>query len=174
MVLHNRRKRNAFYTEQHKIYSTRLIAAIETEKAGIPLAEDQLLILSREKKKIEAEEQKKALGYWGRAKRAVVGGLSMNMDGRQEQIIVPSEGEVLAKIGVSNVGVLEAIDGKAKMNQRGELQGVQPLIDEASKGTTKAAVVSPNPSSSLPSNRGNKNDIQKTTSNGWLSWIGWK
>lgn len=133
MVLHNRRKRHAFYDEQHNIYNARLTAAIETEKAGIPLAEDQVVILSRERARVAKEEQRKALGMWGRTKQALLGGLKSDMGPEYDRITVPSEAEVLDKIGLSSTGVLEATDGIAKVNKKGELEGLRPLgiVDQA-------------------------------------------
>ena len=166
MILHNRRKKNAFFDEQHKIYSTRLIAAIETQKAGIPLSQDQLLILSREKTKFDAEEERKQLGVWARTVRAVKGGMTMGR--RTDQIVVPSEAETLAKIGVSDVGVLEAVDGKANVNQKGEITGVKPLVSRDSKASSTATVAAVSSPPSPPKQAGEKKTGSSRT---WWDWF---
>ena len=84
MIMHNRRKRTAFYAEQHALYTQRLVAAIETEKAGIPLTPDQVLVLNRERAKIQAEERKKEAS-WGRKVRNIfMGGMKKDMDGPEQ------------------------------------------------------------------------------------------
>lgn len=125
MILHNRRKRNAFYAEQHTIYANRLVAAIEMEKAGVPLDDDSLLILSRERAKVQAEERKKKTGIWMSVKGLLTGGLKKTMNDDEEVIAVPSEAEILGKIGVNSVGVLEAVEGKAKADVRGQVEGAE-------------------------------------------------
>ena len=113
MILHNRRKRSAFYAEQRALYSTRLLDAIETEKAGLPLDEDQTLILNRERARVQAEEAKKERSW--SVKGLFMGGLKeeevvVGKSGEAE--VVPSEGEMLEKIGVGGIEVLEAAEGK--------------------------------------------------------------
>ena len=121
MILHNRRKRAAFYDKQHAIYQTRVVAAIETEKAGLPLDEDQVLVLARERARVQAEERKKEQGWLKGLATMVTGGPKKNM----EPVVVPSEGEMLEKLGINSVEILEASAGKAKVNQRGEIEGVE-------------------------------------------------
>lgn len=136
MILHNRRKRAAFYTEQHTLYTSRLLAAIETEKAGIPLDEDQVIIMNRERAKVRAEEEKQNGGLWKGVKGVFVGGLKKDMnDDRKEKENggalealggkVPSEGEVLERIGVSRVGLLETAEGKMGEGEGGVLKAVE-------------------------------------------------
>ena len=122
MILHNRRKRNAFYAEQHTIYQTRLVAAIETEKAGLPLDEDQTLIMARERAKVDAAERKHEKSFLSGLTGMFTGGLKKDME---EPIVVPSESAMLERMGVSSVGVLEASDGKVRVNETGDVEGVE-------------------------------------------------
>ena len=109
MILHNRRKRTAFYNEQHAIYAQRLIGAIETEKAGLPLDEDQTLILNRERARVQAEEAAKARSWGKMIKGVFIGDLKRDEDAGEpgEDVVVPSEGEVLQKLGVDQTTILE-------------------------------------------------------------------
>ena len=116
--MHNRRKRTAFYNEQHALYAQRLIEAIETEKLGLPLEEDQTLILNRERARVQAEEAAKERTWRKRIKEVFVGGLKNEEEGSTaEKIVVPSEGEILQKMGVDQISILE----RAEKNS-----GVQP------------------------------------------------
>ena len=188
MVLHNRRKRSAFFDQQHTIYNTRLIAAIETEKAGVPLADDQLVILGREKNKVQEEERRKALGWWGRTKGALFSGLAMDMGGKDERIPVPTEAEVLQRIGVSSVGVLEASEGKASLNRQGELEGVKPLTaSEESQNTRNGPQLNSsaelNRVGAVPHGTTTAMHVEKLAeqtaqdvkaqATGWKDWLGW-
>ena len=121
MILHNRQKRTAFLNAQHTIYQARVVAAIETEKAGLPLDEHQILVLARERAKVQAEERKKEQGWLKRLTEQFTGGLKKDM----EPIVVPSEGDMLEKMGVNSVGVLEASERKAKVNAKGEIEGLE-------------------------------------------------
>ena len=114
MILHNRRKRAAFYAQQHALYAQRLIEAIETEKAGRPLDEDQTLVLNRERARVQAEEAAKERTWRKRIKGAFIGGLKTDEDdaeagagGRAETVVVMSEGEILQKLGVDQTKILE-------------------------------------------------------------------
>ena len=121
MIIHNRRKRAAFTQEQHAIYQARVVAAIEIEKAGLPLDEDSLLVLARERAKLQAEERKKEQGWLKGLGARMTGSFKKDM----EPIVVPTEGQMLEKLGVNNFGVLEASEGKAKVNDRGEIEGAE-------------------------------------------------
>lgn len=108
MILHNRRKRSAFYAEQHALYSQRLIEAIETEKSGMPLDEDQTLILNRERARVQAEEAAKERTWGKRIKGVFIGDLKTDEEGATaENVVVPSEGEILQKLGVDQTSILE-------------------------------------------------------------------
>lgn len=112
MVLHNRRKRTAFYTEQHALYSQRLIEAIETEKSNRPLDDDQTLILNRERARVQAEEAAKERTWRKRIKGVFVGGLKSDDEEAEElgtggNEVLLSEGDVLKKLGVDQTTILE-------------------------------------------------------------------
>ncbi|MDI1485896.1 MAG: hypothetical protein OHK93_004085 [Ramalina farinacea] len=124
MIMHNRRKRAAFYAEQHALYTQRLVAAIETEKAGIPLTPDQALVLNRERAKIQAEERKREASWRRKVGNVFMGGMKKDtMDAAPEQQqggmfaggSVPSEGDILETLGVDKVRMLEAAEGKGKV-----------------------------------------------------------
>lgn len=109
MILHNRRKRSAFYAEQRAIYSQRLIEAIETEKSGMPLDEDQTLVINRERARVQAEEAAKERS-WGKSIRGMLmGGLKGDEEEgeRGGKVAVPSEEEILKKLGVTQTSILE-------------------------------------------------------------------
>ncbi|KAL9119773.1 MAG: hypothetical protein Q9187_003668 [Circinaria calcarea] len=59
MVIYNRRKRNAFYAEQHLLLQQRLAEAREAAARGIA-DEDQILLLNRQRAAEEAETARKA------------------------------------------------------------------------------------------------------------------
>lgn len=118
MIMHNRRKRSAFYAEQHALYTQRLVAAVETEKAGIPLTPDQTLVMNRERAKILAEERKKEASWRRKVRNVFMGGMK-EMDVPEQGGIfaggyVPSEGDILETLGVDKVSMLEAAEGKGK------------------------------------------------------------
>ena len=66
MIIYNRRKRNAFYAEQHMLLQKRLHEAREAAAKGIA-DEDQTLLLNREQAREEADAARQAskgvLGY---------------------------------------------------------------------------------------------------------------
>lgn len=109
MILHNRRKRSAFYAEQRAIYSQRLIEAIETEKSGMPLDEDQTLVINRERARVQAEEAAKERSWGKSIKGMLMGGLKGDEEEgeRGGKVAVPSEEEILKKLGVTQTSILE-------------------------------------------------------------------
>ncbi|KAL9135357.1 MAG: hypothetical protein Q9175_003447 [Cornicularia normoerica] len=109
MIVHNRRKRAAFFAEQHAIYSQRLIEAIETEISGMPLDEDQTLILNRERIRVQAEEAAKERTWRKRIKGFFIGDLKHDEEGGEsgEEVAVPSEGQILQTLGVDEFTILK-------------------------------------------------------------------
>lgn len=74
MVSYNRKKRNAFYADQIRTQQELVMAAIAAEKAGLPMTEEQALMLNREKARFQAEEERgRRPGLWGRVVGAVGG-----------------------------------------------------------------------------------------------------
>lgn len=127
MILHNRRRRTAFYNEQHALYSQRLIEAIETEKSGMPLDDDQTLILNRERARVQAEEAAKERTWRKRIKGVFIGDLKSDDEGggKGERMVVPSEGDILQKLGVDQTSILERAaqadrDSESKMTDLGD------------------------------------------------------
>ncbi len=134
MILHNRRKRAAFYAEQHALYAQRLIEAIEAEKSGNPLDDDQTLVLNRERARVQAEEAAGQRTWRKRIKGVFVGGLKSDEEGgeRAETITVPSEGEILQKLGVDQTAILQ----RATMGERevaSEVAGREEGREEGSR-----------------------------------------
>lgn len=124
MVLHNRRKRAAFYAEQHNIYGQRLLEAIEAEKAGLPLDEDQTLVLNRERARVQAEEAAK-LRTWGKSIRGLLtGGLKTEKEedeaaaaAESAVVVIPSEGEILERLGVDSTTILKRAAAAAQTDK---------------------------------------------------------
>ena len=111
MIVHNRRKRSAFNAEQHRLYGKRLLEAIEAEKSGLLLDEDQTVIINRERAKVQAAEAAKARSWRARIKGAFLGGLKRDDDDDDDAagapVVVPSEGEILQRLGVDPMTILE-------------------------------------------------------------------
>ena len=140
MLTHNRRKRSAFYEQQHRIYTSKLLAAIETEKAGVPLSNDLQLVINRERLKIADEERKKAQSYATSFKGLLFGGLKKEDDsvafrkGADGQVIldggrIPTEEEVLNVLGVDKLDVLKEATGKSNDTTGGVSDG-QELVGD--------------------------------------------
>ena len=133
MLVHNRRKRNAFYDQQHRIYTSKVVAAIETEKAGLPLTNDQQLVMNRERMKFAQEEEKKAQRWSAKLRRLLLGGLKEEEDPRQALGLsdglsmakgrVPTEGEVLDLLGLDKLEMLKEASGKDKSNPQQSRKG---------------------------------------------------
>ncbi len=133
MILHNRRKRAAFYAEQHALYAQRLIEAIEAERSGNPLDDDQTLVLNRERARVQAEEAAGQRTWRKRIKGVFVGGLKSDEEGgeRAETIVVPSEGEILQKLGVDQTAILQrATMGEREAEGREEGSRILRAVEE--------------------------------------------
>lgn len=109
--------------EQRSLYATRLLGAIETERAGLPLDDDQTLILNRERARVQAEERKKQRSWVKLITGILTGGLKAEEG--VEVAVVPTEAEILEKIGVTQANILESADGL----REGELslEGARPV-----------------------------------------------
>lgn len=120
MILHNRRKRAAFYAEQHNIYGQRLLEAIEAEKAGAPLDEDQTLVLNRERARVQAEEAAKHRTWRASIRGLLIGGLKSDKE-EQEAVAaaesVASEGEILERLGIDSSTILERAAAASKTDK---------------------------------------------------------
>lgn len=105
MIIYNRRKRAQYFAEQTALLHAQLSAAIDAQKAGQPLNEGQILLLNRERARVEGEErEKREKGKWWRwmfrgleADETVEGG----EEGNGEQ-------------GTGGGSVLSAVEGEAR------------------------------------------------------------
>lgn len=179
MILHNRRKRNAFYAEQHALYDTRLIQAIETEKSGMQLDEDQTLILNRERARVQAEEAAKERTWSKRAKGLFLGGLK-NEDGEEkEPNIVPTEGQILEMIGVDQRRILEVAeqggrDGAGpgeEMGDRRDGNGVLAAIEQHRREGEK--LLEDRGVTGGPLDRVAEEAVEKVREQGKGGWLSW-
>jgi len=179
MILHNRRKRNAFYNEQHALYATRLLEAIETEKSGLKLDEDQTLILNRERARVQAEEAAKERTWGKLAKGLFLGGMKGDEGEEEVPAVVPTEGQVLEMMGVDQRRVLEAaehggMEGAGpgeEMGDRRNGQGVLAAIEEHRKEGEKLLEdrgVTGGPLDQVAEEAVEK--IKEKGNGGWLSW----
>ena len=73
------------------------------------LDEDQTLILNRERARVQAEEAAKERTWGKRIKGVLIGGLKRDEEegGRGAEVVVPSEGEILEKLGMDQTSILE-------------------------------------------------------------------
>lgn len=179
MILHNRRKRNAFYAEQHSLYDTRLIQAIETEKSGMPLDEDQTLILNRERARVQAEESAKERTWSKRAKGLFLGGLKKDDDEEQTPVVVPTEGQILEMIGVdqrkllevSEQGIRDGAGPGEEMGDRRDGNGVLAAIEQHRREGEKILEergVTGGPLDQVAEEAVEK--VKETGKGGWLNW----
>lgn len=145
MILHNRRKRSAFYAEQHALYGQRLLEAIEAEKSGQTLDEDQTLVLNRERARVMAEEAKKQRSWIKGIKEFVFfRGLKMDDDddggGKErvaEEVVVPSEGEILQRLGIDQGTILERATAGREMDGEVEEEGERGRREEGAREGSK-------------------------------------
>ena len=132
MLMYNRRRRNAYYEQQHRIYASKLIAAIETEKAGLPLRSDQLIVINRERLARAEAERLRESSWYRKSKHAIYSfftkGLKQHDDFRmiQERFgdpvldggRIPTEREVLELIGLDEMTLLQ--ESRARMGEKSE------------------------------------------------------
>ena len=137
MILHNRRKRAAFYEEQHRLYYQRVLEAIDVEKSGKPLDEDQRIVLNRERAKVQAEERARESTWGKRIKGVFMGNLKRDDEGgesagEQPVVAVPSEGEILQKIGVDQMAILQGV-GQAEKDSRPKNADLDNGVEEGGR-----------------------------------------
>ena len=174
MILHNRRKRSAFYAEQHALYATRLLDAIETEKSGLPLDEDQTLILNRERARVQAEEAKKERSWRKSIKSMLIGGLKQDEEAEKvSEVSVPTEAQVLEMMGMDQRRILEAAEegvrgkgeiGDGRRDGNGILQAAEDKRREGEK--VEAGGVEGGPLDQMA-----EGAVEKARSKGgWMRW----
>ncbi len=172
MIVHNRSKRAAFYAEQHSLYATRVMEAIEAEKAGQTLDDDQKLVMNRERARVRAEELKKERSWGKRAKGWLFGGLKKGdeEEGKTE-MVVPSEGEVLSLIGVRESDVLERTrrEGEEKGEERRDGHGILEAVEEQRREGER--LLEERGLRGGPLDRVAEEAVEKVKgSGGWMSW----
>ena len=173
MILHNRRKRSAFYAEQRDIYTRRLLEAIETERAGRPLDEDQAVVMNRERARVQAQEAKKQR-TWGKTIKGFLFSDLKNED-VDPPPVVPSEGEVLDRLGVDQVGVLKASEGKGRRDDT-ERPVEEPMAEQMKQSKGGVAGVLGGPLDHMADQAANdvESKIVSKAKGGWTSFLGGK
>lgn len=58
MIIYNRRKRKEWYAQKTLERQTNLLTAIENEKAGLPLSEEQTIVMNQERARFKDEEER--------------------------------------------------------------------------------------------------------------------
>ncbi|KAL8715138.1 MAG: hypothetical protein Q9220_001095 [cf. Caloplaca sp. 1 TL-2023] len=180
MILYNRRQRSIYFEAQESIYAANLMSAIDAEKAGRPLTEDEQSTINRErmvlKAEAEAEERKKR--GWG-VKKFFFGGLGMGEEEEEEG----GEG------GAGNAGgVVDhvAVGGGEKRWGNAEVEGRESLVEivgEKVEATRRegervweeaeqegAGVVVGGPLDRMTERLAEKG---KEEVEGWKRWVGW-
>jgi len=131
IITYNRKKRNAFYADQIRTQQELVLAAIEAEKAGLPMTEEQQLMLNREKARFQAEEERKARPGWvGRVMAPVVGRLGGGVGERERE----GDGEKL--MGGGAEGVIQATEEKIEAFTEG-IEKKRGAMVEAIRHTEK-------------------------------------
>lgn len=139
--------------------------AIEAEKAGQELDDDQRLVMNRERVRVMAEESKKERGWGKRVKGWLVGGLKEEEEGRE--MVVPSEGEVLGMVGVRESDVFERMRGEGEERRKGS--GVLEAVREKRREVEKEVEV--REVRGGPLDRVAEEAVEKVKGKGgWMSW----
>ena len=146
--------------------------AIEAEKTGQSLDDDQRLVLNRERARVMAEEAKKERSWRKRAKGWLFGGLKGDEEeGKTEMVVVPSEGEVLSMIGVRESDVLERTrrEREGKDEKRRDGTGILEAVEE--KRREGERLLEERGVRGGPLDRVAEEAVEKVKgSGGWMSW----
>ena len=145
--------------------------AIEAEKAGQELDDDQRLVMNRERVRVMAEEAKKERGWGKRVKGWLVGGLKEGEEEARGELVVPSEGEVLGMVGVRESDVLERMRGvgEEKVEERREGSGILEVVKE--KRREGERVLEERGVRGGPLDRVAEEAVEKVKGRGgWMSW----
>lgn len=183
MITYNRKKRNAFYADQIRTQQELVMAAIEAEKAGLPMTEEQQLMLNREKARFQAEEERKRRpGFVGRLMKPVVGrlgggeGMMQAVEGKVEGFVEAVErkgGEVVDAVRHTEKEVERGLQETVRGNLGGGGQEAEAAvlegIEQARRGTggSERAV-----GGSLDQRAENMAEAGKKKVEGWGSWFG--
>ena len=139
MIVYNRRKRKAWYADQARERQNTLTAAIENEKAGLPLSEDQALILNQERIRFNDEEErarrKRERWEYLNVKRWLLSGLKSDeeqpgrevVEGDMQPTSAETPQEASEKDPTARGGVLAAVENARRA-------GEKPLEAEGAKG----------------------------------------
>lgn len=173
------------------------MAAIEAEKAGLPMTEEQQLMLNREKARFQAEEERKRRpGFVGRLIKPVVGRLGGEEEGERvvEEVVGEGEGMMHAveeKVeafveGVERKGgeVVDAVRHTEKEVERGLQETVRGNLGSGGQEAEAAVLGSFEKArrdtegseravgGSLDRRAENMAEAGKKKAEGWGSWFG--
>ncbi|KAI4225774.1 MAG: hypothetical protein L6R36_003660 [Xanthoria steineri] len=135
MVIHNRQQRALYLAAQETLYNQTLAAAIEAERTGRALTEEEQNVLNRERMVLKAEAEKEARGKKGWGFSAMLfGGKDMGAEeeeegvGEKEEVWRDAEGEgreilkgVVERDGViagTSGGVMAAVEEKRREGEK--------------------------------------------------------
>lgn len=191
MVNYNRKKRNAFYADQMRTQQELVVSAIEAEKEGRPMTEEQQLMLNREKARYQAEQVKRSQpGILKRIMAPVtgrLGGSEESIEGKAEEALVKLEkevegwGQAIEKKGKEVVQAVRhserAIEKDLKETTAGNLMDGGKEAEAAVLGglerSRKAAEAPSTPQAvSLDRMAEAATEVGKKKVEGWRGWFG--
>ncbi|KAI4197437.1 MAG: hypothetical protein LQ350_005930 [Teloschistes chrysophthalmus] len=202
MLIYNRRQKRLFYAVQASLYQEALLGAIEAEKAGRELTEDERGAINRERSVLKAEQEAEdrkrrrweMLGVGSvreGVKRFFVGGLGM---GDEEEVEGEGAEGKMAAIGgtgaigggegktaigkvedvVSSSRVMQALQEQQRQQQKSQSEGESSV--EKIPATTAAPVAAPG--GEFDKLAENVAEVGKKATDGggggWSSWFGGK
>ena len=199
MITYNRKKRNAFYADQIRSQQELVVAAIEAEKAGLPMTEEQQLMLNRERARFQAEELRKAKpGFMKRVLVPITGRFGGGGEGnaaekaeetvvkRSEQKKAAERGDVAAERS-GREGTVEALKHDERKVEKGLKETAEENLRSGGK-EAEAAVLggfekarrqeAGNPTVAYGVPVDNVAEAEKVTetgkprSGGWGGWVG--
>ena len=175
MVIHNRQQRALYLAAQSTLYDQTLASAIEAERSGTPLTEEEQNVLNRERMvlKAEAEKEGRAKKGWG-VSAALFGGKDMGAEEEEEagekgeEVWGDAEGESLKGV-VERDGVMAAVrdvagtrGGVMAAVEEKRREGEKPIEDVAAFGGRPAG----GPLDGMAEGAADK------AKSGWGSWFG--
>ncbi len=172
MVIHNRQQRALYLAAQSTLYDQTLASAIEAERSGTPLTEEEQNVLNRERMvlKAEAEKEEREKKGWG-VSAALFGGKDMGAEEEEagekgEEVWGDAEGE--GREGLKGVverdGVIAGVRDVA-----GTRGGVMAAVEEKRREGEKP--IEEVAASEGPLDRMAEGVADKAKS-GWGSWFG--
>lgn len=178
MVIHNRQQRALYLAAQETLYNQTLASAIEAERNGRALTEEEQNVLNRERMvlKAEAEKEEREKKGWG-VSAALFGGKDMGAEeeeegvGGKEEVWRDAEGEgrESLKAVVERDGVIKAVKDVARTGggvmaavEEKRREGEKPIDDVTAFGGAPAGG---------PLDRMAEGVVDKAKS-GWGAWFG--